>query len=205
MLLETWLAYILVTTTFLFIPGPTIILVISYSLLRGKKAIIFLVLGVGLGDITAMCLSFLGVGMLLKTVTTSFYLIKWMGATYLVGLGIKMWRGASESIYLEKKTMIPAWQEIFSSAYITTALNPKSIVFFLAFIPQFIEPNSPFVTQAIILGGTFFIIAIISVLGYAALTVYAGKQLHLTKIHHWTHRIGGGLLVGAGGITFISS
>jgi len=60
--LETWLAYTLVTTTFLLIPGPTIILVISYSLLRGRQAVIALVLGVGLGDLTAISLSFLGVG-----------------------------------------------------------------------------------------------------------------------------------------------
>jgi len=203
--LETWLAYTLVTTTFLLIPGPTIILVISYSLLRGRQAVIALVLGVGLGDLTAMSLSFLGVGVLLQTVTTAFYLIKWLGAAYLIWLGIKMWCSASEFTDLDKKTRNHAWREIFSSAYITTALNPKSIVFFLAFIPQFIEPELPFTTQAVILGATFFVLAIMSVLGYAALAIYAGQQLHLPLIQRWTHRIGGGLLIGAGGLTAVTS
>ena len=203
--LETWLAYTLVTTTFLLIPGPTIILVISYSLLRGRQAVIALVLGVGLGDLTAMSLSFLGVGVLLQTVSTAFYLIKWLGAAYLIWLGIKMWLSASEFTDLDKKTRINAWREIFSSAYITTALNPKSIVFFLAFIPQFIEPELPFTTQAVILGATFFVLAIISVLGYATLAIYAGQQLHLPLIQRWTHRIGGGLLIGAGGMTAVTS
>ena len=203
--LETWLAYTLVATTFLLIPGPTIILVISYSLLRGRQAIIALVLGVGLGDLTAMCLSFLGVGVLLQTVTTAFYLIKWLGAAYLIWLGIKMWCSASEFTDLDKKTRSNAWREIFSSAYITTALNPKSIVFFLAFIPQFIEPELPFTTQVVILGATFFVLAIISVLGYAALAIFAGQQLHLPLIQQWTHRIGGGLLIGAGGMTAVTS
>ena len=203
--LETWLAYTLVTTTFLLIPGPTIILVISHSLLRGRQAVIALVLGVGLGDLTAMSLSFLGVGVLLKTVAIAFYLIKWLGAAYLIWLGIKMWLSASEFTDLDKKTRINAWREIFSSAYITTALNPKSIVFFLAFIPQFIEPELPFTTQAVILGATFFVLAIISVLGYAALVIYAGQQLHLPLIQRWTHRIGGGLLIGAGGMTAVTS
>ena len=203
--LETWLAYTLVTTTFLLIPGPTIILVISYSLLRGKQAVIALVLGVGLGDLTAMSLSFLGVGVLLQTVAIAFYLIKWLGAAYLIWLGIKMWFSASEYTDLDKKTRSNAWREIFSSAYITTALNPKSIVFFLAFIPQFIEPELPFTTQAVILGATFFVLAIISVLGYAALAIYAGQQLHLPLIQRWTHRIGGGLLIGAGGMTAVTS
>ena len=203
--LETWLAYTLVTTTFLLIPGPTIILVISYSLLRGRQAVIALVLGVGLGDLTAMSLSFLGVGVLLQTVAIGFYLIKWLGAAYLIWLGIKMWCSASEFTDLDKKTRSQAWREIFSSAYITTALNPKSIVFFLAFIPQFIEPELPFTTQAVILGATFFVLAIISVLGYAALAIYAGQQLHLPLIQRWTHRIGGGLLIGAGGMTAVTS
>jgi len=203
--LETWLAYTLVTTTFLLIPGPTIILVISYSLLRGRQAVIALVLGVGLGDLTAMSLSFLGVGVLLQTVATAFYLIKWLGAAYLIWLGIKMWSSASEFTYLDKKNRSQAWREIFSSAYITTALNPKSIVFFLAFIPQFIEPELPFTTQVVILGATFFVLAIISVLGYAALAIYAGQQLHLPLIQRWTHRIGGGLLIGAGGMTAVNS
>ena len=203
--LETWLAYTLVTTTFLLIPGPTIILVISYSLLRGRQAVIALVLGVGLGDITAMSLSFLGVGVLLQTVATAFYFIKWLGAAYLIWLGIKMWFSASELTDLDKKNRSHSWREIFSSAYITTALNPKSIVFFLAFIPQFIEPELPFTTQVVILGATFFVLAIISVLGYAALAIYAGQQLHLPLIQRWTHRIGGGLLIGAGGMTAVTS
>ena len=203
--LETWLAYTLVTTTFLLIPGPTIILVISYSLLRGRQAVIALVLGVGLGDLTAMSLSFLGVGVLLQTVATAFYLIKWLGAAYLIWLGIKMWSSASEFTDLDKKNRSHAWREIFSSAYITTSLNPKSIVFFLAFIPQFIEPELPFTTQVVILGATFFVLAIISVLGYAALAIYAGQQLHLPLIQRWTHRIGGGLLIGAGGMTAVTS
>ena len=203
--LETWLAYTLVTTTFLLIPGPTIILVISYSLLRGRHAVIALVLGVGLGDLTAMSLSFLGVGVLLQTVATAFYLIKWLGAAYLIWLGIKMWYSASEFTDLNKKTRSHAWREIFSSAYITTALNPKSIVFFLAFIPQFIQPELPFTIQAVILGATFFVMAIISVLVYAALSIYAGQQLRLTLIQRWTHRIGGGLLIGAGGMTAVTS
>jgi len=203
--LETWLTYTMVTTTFLLIPGPTIILVISYSLLRGRQAIIALVLGVGLGDITAMSLSFLGVGMLLKTVATVFYLVKWMGAAYLIWLGIKMWGSASDSIDLGKNSKSQTWREIFRSAYITTALNPKSIVFFLAFIPQFIDPELPFIAQTVILAGTFLVLAIISVLVYAALAVFAGQQLHLTLIQRWTHRIGGGLLIGAGGMTVVTS
>ena len=87
MTLENWLAYTLVTATFLLIPGPTILLVISYSLIRGRKAVFALLLGVGLGDIVALILSFIGVGLLLQTVAITFQFLKWIGAAYLILLG----------------------------------------------------------------------------------------------------------------------
>jgi threonine/homoserine/homoserine lactone efflux protein len=114
---------------------------------------------VGLGDLTAIGFSLLGVGMLLQTVSTAFYFLKWLGAAYLIWLGIKMWRTSSEPLEVSEKSMKRAWWEIFRNAFVTTALNPKSIVFFLAFIPQFMEPEMPFISQALVLGGTFFVLA----------------------------------------------
>ena len=87
----------------------------------------------------------------------------------------------------------------------TTALNPKSIVFFLAFMPQFMEAELPIAPQAVVLGGTFFVLAIMMVISYALLASYAGKQLRLPAIQRWAQRIGGGLLIGAGGMTAVSS
>ena len=205
MSLETWLAYTLVTTTFLLIPGPTLLLVISYSLFRGRSTILALVFGVGLGDLTSISLSFLGVGMLLQTVATAFYFLKWLGAAYLIWLGIKMWRSASQPVEISEKAKNRAWWEIFRNAYVTTALNPKSIVFFLAFMPQFMEPDLPFISQALVLGGTFFVLAIMSVVSYALLASYAGQQLSLPSFQRWTQRLGGGLLIGAGGMTAVTS
>ena len=205
MSLETWLAYTLVTTTFLLIPGPTLLLVISYSLFRGRSTILALVFGVGLGDLTAIILSFLGVGMLLETVATAFYFLKWLGAAYLIWLGIKMWRSASQTVEISEQAKNRDWWEIFRNAYVTTALNPKSIVFFLAFMPQFMEPDLPFISQALVLGGTFFVLAIMSVVIYALVASYAGQQLSLPSFQRWTQRLGGGLLIGAGGMTTVTS
>ena len=199
--LENWLAYTFVTATFLLIPGPTILLVISYSLIRGRQAVFALLLGVGLGDIVAMILSFIGVGLLLQTVTIAFQFLKWIGAAYLIWLGIRMWRSASESIELSAITDNRVWHAIMANAFVITALNPKSIVFFLAFLPQFINSEKPFITQSLILGSTFLILAIISVLFYSTLASFTGQQMQLSLIHRWTNRIGGSLLIGAGGIT----
>ena len=198
--LENWLAYTFVTATFLLIPGPTILLVISYSLIRGRQAVFALLLGVGLGDIVAMILSFIGVGLLLQTVTIAFQFLKWIGAAYLILLGIKMWRSASESMELSAITDNKVWHAIMANAFVITALNPKSIVFFLAFLPQFINSEKPFIPQSLILGSTFLVLAIISVLFYSMLASFTGQQMQLSLIHRWTNRIGGSLLIGAGGM-----
>ena len=202
---ETWLTYTFITTTFLLIPGPTLLLVISYSLLRGRSAVMALVVGVAFGDLTAMILSFLGVGLLLETVAAAFYLLKWLGAAYLIWLGIKMWLSSTDEIKIYEKDKQQASREILRNAYVTTALNPKSIVFFLAFMPQFMESELHFAPQAVVLGGTFFVLAILIVISYALLASYAGKQLRLPVIQRWTKQIGGGLLIGAGGMTAVSS
>ncbi len=198
--LENWLAYTFVTATFLLIPGPTILLVISYSLIRGRQAVFALLLGVGVGDIVAMILSFIGVGLLLQTVTIAFQFLKWIGAAYLIWLGIRMWRSASESMELSAITDNKVWHAIMANAFVITALNPKSIVFFLAFLPQFINSEKPFITQSLILGSTFLMLAIISVLFYSMLATFTGQQMQLSLIHRWTNRIGGSLLIGAGGM-----
>jgi len=198
--LENWLAYIFVTATFLLIPGPTILLVISYSLIRGRKAVFALLLGVGLGDVVAMILSFIGVGMLLQTVAFAFQFLKWIGAAYLIWLGIRMWSSATDSLELSEKTDNKVWHAIMANAFVITALNPKSIVFFLAFLPQFINSEKPFIPQSLILGSTFLMLAILSVLFYSLLASYTGQQMRLSLIHLWTNRIGGCLLICAGGM-----
>ena len=143
--------------------------------------------------------------MLLQTVSTAFNFFKWLGAAYLIWLGIKMWRTSSEALEVSEKSIKRAWWGIFRNAFVTTSLNPKSIVFFLAFIPQFMEPEMPFISQALVLGGTFFVLAIMSVVAYASLASYAGQKLRLTSLRRWSQRLGGGLLIGAGGMTAVTS
>ena len=198
--LETWLAYTVVTASFLLIPGPTILLVISYSLIRGRQAVFAHLLGVGLGDVVAMLLSFIGVGLLLQTVSIVFQFFMWIGAAYLIWLGIRMLRDESESLELSEKIDPEVWHAIIANAFVITALNPKSIVFFLAFLPQFINSEESFITQSLILGSTFLGLALLSVVLYSLLSSFIGQQMRLPLIHRWTNRIGGSLLIGAGGM-----
>src|SRR6516164_11416666 len=92
MAIETWLAFAAASTILLVIPGPTVLLVVSYALGQGWRTALPTAVGVALGDFTAMSLSMLGVGALLATSAMLFTALKWIGAAYLVWLGIKLWR-----------------------------------------------------------------------------------------------------------------
>ena len=97
MSIETWLAFSAASAVLLVIPGPTILLVISYALGQGMRAALPLAVGVALGDLTAMTLSMLGVGALLAASAMLFTALKWIGAAYLVWLGIKLWRAGGSA------------------------------------------------------------------------------------------------------------
>ncbi len=95
MAIETWLAFTAATVILLIIPGPTVLLVVSYALGQGWRAALPMAIGVALGDFTAMTLSMLGVGVLLKTSAALFTALKWTGAAYLAWLGVKLWRAGA--------------------------------------------------------------------------------------------------------------
>src|SRR5499425_2495197 len=92
MAIETWLAFVAASTILLVIPGPTVLLVVSYALGQGWRTALPTAVGVALGDFTAMTLSMLGLGALLAASATLFTVLKWIGAAYLVWLGLKLWR-----------------------------------------------------------------------------------------------------------------
>src|SRR5689334_10859295 len=92
MTIETWATFAAATTLLLIIPGPTVLLVVSYALGQGLRTALPMALGVALGDFTAMTLSMLGLGALLAASAVLFTVLKWIGAAYLIWLGIKLWR-----------------------------------------------------------------------------------------------------------------
>jgi threonine/homoserine/homoserine lactone efflux protein len=149
MAIESWLAFAAASTILLVIPGPTVLLVVSYALGQGWRTALPTAVGVALGDFTAMTLSMLGVGALLATSAILFTALKWIGAAYLAWLGIKLWQ-AGGSLNAAPRTDKVSALKMLGHAWVVTALNPKSITFFVAFLPQFLSPNSDFLAQMII-------------------------------------------------------
>ena len=200
---EQWLAFAGASAVLLAIPGPTILLVISYALGHGRKAAGATVTGVALGDFTAMTASMLGLGALLATSATLFTLLKWVGAAYLIYLGVKLWRAPVARGDSSVEAGSPPREKplrIFLHTYVVTALNPKSIIFFVAFLPQFLNATQPILPQMIIFETTFLILAIINAGFYALMASMARKSIRKPGVQRAVNRVGGSLMIGAGAL-----
>src|SRR5262249_35032447 len=138
MSIETWLAFTAATAVLLVIPGPTILLVISYALGQGMRTALPVAVGVALGDFTAMTLSMLGLGVALGRCSLLFALDQGAGALFPVALGIQLCRagGARDAAHIRAEAPAP---RMLGHAWLVTALKPKSRTFFVAFLPQFID------------------------------------------------------------------
>jgi threonine/homoserine/homoserine lactone efflux protein len=200
MALDHWLAFVAASAVLLAIPGPTVLLVISYALGHGRRSASSTVAGVALGDFTAMTASMLGLGALLATSAALFTVLKWVGAAYLVFLGIKLWRAPVAEAAVDAAAPIARPGRIFLHAYAVTALNPKSIVFFIAFLPQFLDGTRPVLPQMVIFEATFLALATLNALTYALLASAARRTIRKPSVQRAVNRTGGTLLIGAGAL-----
>ena len=198
MTVELYLAFLVACVAILVMPGPTIMLVVSQSLAEGRRSVWSTVAGVSFGDLTAMSLSAVGLGALLAASATLFTVLKLAGAAYLVWLGVKVWRAGERPIGDGHGPTGHSHAAMFARAYAVTALNPKSIVFFVAFVPQFIVPTAPLLPQMLLLGGTFLALATLNAAAYAILAGSARDAVRHPAINRAVHRTGGGMLIGAG-------
>ncbi len=199
--LDIWIPYVLAATLILIIPGPTIILVISQAIAHGRKSVIPLAVGVLFGDFTAMTFSLLGLGAIMAASAILFTVFKWVGAIYLVYLGVKLWRSQPEGDSVSGPEDNISAGALFRSSYIVTALNPKGIAFFVAFLPQFIKPAEPLLNQLLILGGTFLFLAIVNAAVYAIFASQIRETMKNRNVSKWLNRSGGSALIGAGIVT----
>ena len=199
---QLWIAFVSASIALLLIPGPTVILVLSYALSQGRKVAVASAAGVAVVDLIAMTASLAGLGALVLTSATLFTVIKWAGAAYLIWMGIGMLRsaGAQNGLSVVAAAALPA-KRIFRNAATVTALNPKSIVFFIAFVPQFIRPDAPLLPQFSILIATFVGLATINALAYALLADRLRATIKRPAILAWMIRAGGGALIAMGAMT----
>ena len=199
MAIELWLAFVLASCILLIIPGPTILTVISYSIAHGKRANIPLVAAVALGDSTALLLSLAGLGAVLATSAWLFTAIKMIGGLYLIYLGIKLLLAKTSPIHTDTALaddvapIASSWK-LFANTWLITALNPKGIIFFVAFLPQFIDQSTAVTPQLWVLSVTFVALATLNAGLYTGFASGARKLLS-SPVTQRQFNIGGGTLL----------
>jgi len=194
--IQVWLAFVAASVALLLIPGPTVLLVLSYAISQGKRVALATVAGVALGDLLAMTTSLAGLGALVLASAMLFTALKWIGAVYLVYLGIKLFRSAPNAKLGDVEILgQTSAAKVFGHAATVTALNPKSIVFFIAFVPQFLSVDAPLIPQLSILIATFVGLATVNALAYALLADKLRAKIARPSVLAWFSRIGGTALV----------
>ncbi len=202
--LDLWLTFAAASFIVLVIPGPTILLVISYALSQGRRVAVATALGVAFGDFIAVTASMAGLGAIMLTSAWAFTVLKWIGAAYLVFLGIKLLRSPPHLDDLDTPAQTsgqtPA-KHIFGHAALVTALNPKGIIFIIAFVPQFLSSDLPAMPQFLTMGITFVGLGAINALAYALLADQLRQRIRRPSVLTWINRIGGTALITMGALT----
>ncbi len=199
MTIEAWISFITASMILCFTPGPTVCLVMGQALEHGKKSGIPLVAGTLSGDVMAMSFSFIGMGALLATSATLFTILKWVGALFLIYLGIKAFHTKIGVTETTRKQMGKG--SVYFNALVVTALNPKGIVFFMAFFPLFINANISVLPQMLVMAVTFLVVSTASVSFYAISSGYLRSRVTSARFQNSLNKLSGGMLVGAGAIT----
>lgn len=203
--IHVWFAFVLAALAIGVIPGPGVLSIIGYAISSGRQTALASVAGIAIGNMCAMTLSLAGVGALLAASALAFTILKWAGALYLIALGlIAIWRSREEPLEAAGSAPPISSKIAFWGNMTIGIFHPKTIVFFVAFVPQFIDPAGSYWRQAAILIVTFTLVVAVSDTLYALGASRARDWLSTPKVRLWTKRAGGGALIGAGAATALS-
>jgi homoserine/homoserine lactone efflux protein len=179
--LNTWLIYLLAATGLSLSPGPNGLLALTHGALHGRRKALYTIFGGALGFVCIIALSMFGIGALLKTSLVWLTVMKWVGGAYLVWLGILVWRSAPIGIEVRGSAQPRSGWSMFRQGALSALTNPKGLLFFTAFLPQFIDPARGLFVQFVIMAATFAAIEI-------ATEVFIAGMAH--RISPWLRRVG---------------
>lgn len=193
---DTWLIYLLAATGLSLSPGPNGLLALTHGALHGRRKALYTIFGGAVGFTAVIALSMFGIGALLKASLTWLTVMKWVGGAYLVWLGIQVWRSPPIGIEVRGSAEPTAGWGLFQQGALSALTNPKGILFFAAFLPQFVDPARSLLVQFLVMAGTFAAIEV-------ATEVFIASMAH--RISPWLRRVGrrfnqacGGLFIAIG-------
>lgn len=189
--LNTWLIYSLAAVGLSLSPGPNGLLALTHGALHGRRKALYTIIGGALGFVAVMALSMFGIGALLQQSLAWLTVLKWVGGAYLVWLGIQVWRSPPLGLGACASAQPRGGWSMFRQGALSALTNPKAILFFAAFLPQFIDPAHSLVLQFAIMAGTFAAIEI-------ATEMFIAGMAH--RISPWLGRVGKRFNQACGGV-----
>ena len=195
---STFLLFAAASLAFLAIPGPSVFYIVTRSLAQGRRAGVTSMLGVQAGGLVHVVAAAVGVSAVIASSATAFTIVKYAGAAYLVFLGLrKLLSRDEEALDL---TLTPAsGRRLFWQGAVVNILNPKTALFFLAFLPQFVDPSAAVAPQMLVLGTLLVGLGVVSDGTYALVAAGAGRRLRETAAaRRRLDRLSGGVFVSLG-------
>ena len=189
--LHTWLIYLVAVVGLSLSPGPNGLLALTHGALHGRCKALFTIGGGAFGFVVVVALAMFGIGALLKASLVWLTVLKWVGGAYLVWLGIQVWRAPPLGAELQTTAAPrPGWS-LFQQGALAALTNPKAILFFAAFLPQFIDPARSLLQQFVVMAGTFAVVEIVFEVIVASMA---------QRISPWLRRVGKRFNQACGGV-----
>jgi threonine/homoserine/homoserine lactone efflux protein len=193
--LELFSAFLLITFVLVIVPGPIVTLVISTGATQGTRAALITVAGSTLGNALLIGAIAFGLNAIIRNTAEIFEVLRWVGAAYLIWLGIQAWRHAGEA---GPTLALPRGHVYFRREFLVALSNPKTIAFFTAFLPQFVDPHYPAGFQLAVMCAVFVPMAGLSDAGWA-IAAGAGRTFFLRGANaKWLGWLSGAVLIGGG-------
>ncbi len=189
--LHTWLIYFVAALGLSLSPGPNSLLALTHGALHGRRMAMYTLAGGAIGFVTLIALSMFGIGALLKASLVWLTVLKWVGGAYLIWLGLQVWRAPPIRVGAQDPSAQARPAVLFRQGLLAAVTNPKGILFFAAFLPQFIDPARSLFLQFTIMAATFALIELITEFVLASLA---------QRITAWLARVGRGFNRVCGGV-----
>ncbi len=197
----TWASYsafVVAMTVLCVVPGPAVALVLSQALSHGARKAVWSILGITAAGTAWFALSATGIGAVLRASYSLFFAIKWIGVAYLIWLGLATFFRTSKLAALKPASGSPSARRLFAGGFVMQMANPNILLFFTAFLPQFIAPRAPLLPQIAVLALTTAVIELVVQLAYAALAARVRVLFATERFARLTDRVSGALLIAAG-------
>ncbi|SEP35332.1 Threonine/homoserine/homoserine lactone efflux protein [Methylobacterium sp. ap11] len=192
--LDLYLGFVAATLVLILIPGPNVALIVANSVAHGTRYGLVTVVGTSAALAVQLALTVAGLSAMLALMATWFELLRWLGVAYLAWLACRAWRAPATDL-AQTAPEPRAARAMVLRGFLVALTNPKTLLFFGAFLPQFVSRDAAPLGQLVLLAATFLVLAIGGDAVWAAL---AGRARVVLARGRWRNRVTGGLLMGAG-------